>query len=67
MGKLVMRNSKNNGTIFITGMDVFVAFDVECMIKETYGHTLIPFVFRFGRLLKESRMSFFFNYRYASF
>ena len=45
MGKLVMSNPKNNSTIFITGMDVFVAFDVECMVKETCGNTLIPFVY----------------------
>jgi hypothetical protein len=45
MGKLVMSNSKNDSTFFITSMDVFVAFDIECMVKETCGHALIPFCF----------------------
>jgi hypothetical protein len=45
VGKFVMCNSKNDSTFFITSMNVFVAFDVECMVKETYGHALIPFCF----------------------
>jgi hypothetical protein len=66
-GKLVMCNPKNDGTIFITGMNVFVAFNVECMIKETYGHALIPFLFLGFVTLERITHVLFFNDKYASF
>jgi len=44
MGKLVMSNSKNDSALFIASMNVFIAIDAECMVKKTYGHTLIPFL-----------------------
>ena len=44
VGKLVMSNPKNDGACFIMGMNVFITIDTECMVKETYGHTLIPFL-----------------------
>jgi hypothetical protein len=43
VGKLVMSNPKDDGAFFVTGMNVFIAIDAECMVKETYGHVLIPF------------------------
>jgi len=44
VGKLVMSNSKNDSALFIASMNVFIAIDAECMVKKTYGHTLIPFL-----------------------
>jgi hypothetical protein len=44
MGELVMSNSKNDSALFIASMNVFIAIDAECMVKKTYGHTLIPFL-----------------------
>jgi hypothetical protein len=46
MGKFVMSDPKNDSSFFIAGMNVFVAFDSECMVKETYGHALIPFFYK---------------------
>ena len=67
VGKLVMSNPKNDGAFFVTGMNVFVAIDAECMVKETCGHVLIPFLLLVSQPKKESRMSFFFNQKYVSF
>jgi len=46
MGKLVMSNPENNSTAFKAGMNVFIALNAECMVKETYGHVLIPFFYK---------------------
>jgi hypothetical protein len=46
MRKFIMSNPENYCAVFIAGIDVFVAFDAECMVKETYGHALIPFFYK---------------------
>jgi hypothetical protein len=61
VGKLVMSNPKDDGAFFVTGMNIFAAIDAECMVKETCGHVLVPFLLLVSQPKKESRMSFFFN------
>jgi len=61
IGKPIFYDTKNDCTVFITGMNVFIADNAESMVQEAGGHGMNPFLFLVWRSKKESLMSTFFN------